>query len=206
MQLKIQTGPVLNGHRRIDVKFTLRNLSEIPSGIENRWRMNEEALDTVHAANAVEMGRAELAEVGRVREGRVDTGECVINNLMSVQVGTIRRAFTNNGFVLSEVFTYQHKKSLKPVLVLRYLPKGEGVNSVAPPAFVTAALRVLGSAVWNLCNLWDNPDGSITINLNGKVGKVAHEPDYAIVVQKGCVYYKTLPEQAITEVEEDQMR
>jgi len=195
---EIVKGPLLQGHRRVDVKFKIK-FEQLPEGIPHKWRLETDVLDRIHAAEAIARGKGHLARIGRKRPDRVDTGEC--EELHNIQLAAIRKGLTNNGFVLGEIFTNQDVDRI--TLILRFMPiTGPGVELVQPPASITRAIRQLASQTWQNCFVWDNiqDDRSMTINVSGQQDE-GFVPHYALVVKEGFISYVTVSESVSEEKE-----
>ncbi|MDB5266690.1 MAG: hypothetical protein JWN89_505 [Parcubacteria group bacterium] len=108
-----------------------------------------------------------LAAVGRIRDGRVDTGVQIYNNEKMVSAELVRRALTNAGFGLDRAQMHKQQKegaTTKFVVTLAYSPAGTPIAELSRAT--TEALRDLASTPW-FCHIWLNPNGVLTINFVG---------------------------------------
>ena len=161
--------------KKVLVKFNFTNPARIPAGIPEKARLNDFQIDHIHAQKAADMGNSELGQFGRVREGRVDTGEQMTpkNGLINTQVAIIRRSLAAKGFVLCALYYYKHEmtepgRKAKFVVVLEFRESSTALTRVMRSSSeVVAAVRALSEMVWQFCHVWDNPDSSITVNLVG---------------------------------------
>lgn len=202
-------NPVLNlkDTHRIVVKFSFTNPTHIPPGIPQKRRESDDEMDQRHALGARLMGQESLGEVGRVREGRVDTGECVVKDLGMVQSTTIRRAFTNAGFRLSTAHWFI-KKANQPGKQDKFMVALTFSNVVTTrdpeieqtPAMVSA-LRDLARNIWGYCHVWSNPGGTVTMNFLHLNRNKA--PWHAFRIKKGELCVAEIS-RLVTEEEEDQ--
>ena len=190
--LAMQNALNLNGSgpSRVIVKFAFTNPKHIPNGIEQKQRGTDQEVDGQHMAKAYAAGQGEQAKIGRHREGRVDSGEPVIQNLDMVQVAMIRVGLTNNGYRLSDTH-YFIKKATKTghkdkyMVVLTF--DRNATDTATLPESTTRAIRELANTTWQFCHVWDNPDGTATVNLVGRQWDDARQsyrdPKHALVVR-----------------------
>lgn len=172
LNLKAQTGVL--------VKFTVNRLDLVPPGIPERLRGDEGTIDGFHAQAAIEQDAIELADVGRVRDGRVDTGQAIVQDAKNVIVDMLRIGLANNGFALVSLHYHKAEKHGKTKFVITADYK-RGKNSLALSDKTTQALRQLaGPTTWT-AHIWDNsalcyPDGNqkpATINMVGMSSDLA---------------------------------
>ena len=190
----LSLGDVDGAPDRVLVKFFFTNPKHIPTGIPERGRDTDAAMDTAHAMWAKVHEMAELAKQGRIRPGRVDTGTQVIKNLPDVQVATLRRGFANSGYVLSSAHWYvnpakEQGKQPKAVVCLTF-SRVAHVNEVPDlPRKTLDALRELAKTTWQFCHVYNNPDGCATVNLMGRrwddKNQCYFAPRNALVVRDG---------------------
>jgi hypothetical protein len=188
------TPQILNGSTAIElsekdrilVKYSFANPSRIPAGIRQVPRNADMEQDKIHATWAVQHGQAELAEVGRIREGRVDTGVQAVNNAQMLQVATLRRALFNNGFGLADCYWQEREKQgggIICLVVLEFQRISTGMVTPPLPRQTVEALRVLANTPARYCHVWSNPDDSITVNcISPQFGQ---KPKTAMVVRDG---------------------
>ncbi|MBX4200375.1 hypothetical protein KW790_02885 [Candidatus Parcubacteria bacterium] len=106
----------------------------------------------------------DLGAVGRVREGRVDTGTPVFKNEDRVSAELIRRALTNAGFGLDDAHWFTKNKpgsATKFVVSLAFSVSDAPITEFNRET--TEAFRELAKTVW-FCHVWLNPNGVLTIN------------------------------------------
>ena len=164
------------------VKFSFTNRAHIPAGIPEQKRLDDSTVDNRHAHEALAMGHTERAQIGRVREGRVDTGTQFIHNLQFVQPGCLVRGLSNVGYTVSQCHWFFKKgfgkSSDKYVVVLALSLGGEPVNL---PNQAIEQRRALANTCWQWCHGWSNLDGTLTLNFGGRLpdGK----PQHSVVVR-----------------------
>lgn len=173
------------------VKFTFKRPELIPEGIPRVDRPYDYQVDVAHQVDAYNAGQAKLGRVGRIRKGRVDTGEQVIAVRRPVHAGMIRRGLASQGFSLQDLHWYSREdsgrgpKSVDP----KYVVVASFVNRLQnsePLAAHVRALRELAAMTWAQCFVWDNPNSLATINFVGKQGD-GQQPKHAIVARGGKV-------------------
>jgi hypothetical protein len=118
--------------------------------------------------------QADLGAVGRVREGRVDTGTQIFDNVAMTSAELVRRALTNAGLGLDNLAWYKKEtEGRQPKFVVEcvYTPKEGEIAEYSRQT--TDALRELASIAW-FCHVWHNPHTKvITINFVGMQNGVA---------------------------------
>ncbi len=176
-------GLDLSVQDKILVKFFFTNEKHIPPGIPPVERRDEGVIAGAHKLEAMKAGRFSLAETGRVRAGKVDTGTPVFANLPLAHAGFIRRGLANNGFALESVHYYEKRdpgKTTKFVVVLSFV---RGENRIPLDRKVQDALRALAKSVW-FAHVWDNQavGNPATVNF---VGKQQEPAKNALVVRDG---------------------
>lgn len=194
----VLNGVSLDSVQTVLVKFFFSNQRHIPQGIKVGKLTDFHNQDDNHAINASLQGRIDLAEVGRVRPGRVDTGENVVKDLQRVQLGVIRRGLTNAGFQLSQVNSFYHEHKRKFVVVLGFTKGGyyeeaaateeeRRSHAILNSPETVEALRALGRTTWQWCHVWDNSEVSqtATINVGGMLTDTT--PLYAIAIRERTI-------------------
>ncbi|NUM25941.1 MAG: hypothetical protein HUU49_05015 [Candidatus Buchananbacteria bacterium] len=179
-----------NGPSRVIVKFAFTNDKHIPNGIPVKKREADHVVDATHMVSAVQSGQTEEAQIGRHREGRVDTGTPVIQNLGMVQTAMIRRGLVNNGYRLTDAHYFTKppaQRGHKPKHMVCLTFDREATTSADLPEGTTRALRELANTTWQYAHVWSNPDKTATINLVGRqwddgAGKY-RDPENALVVR-----------------------
>lgn len=194
------TKPAPVGPMFMLVKFFFTNQEHIPDGIPEVGRQSNHEMDAYHARMIALMGDANRATLGRLREGRVDTGDCVIENLPMAQVGLIRRGLANNGrHLILAHWHYQQPRGPnrrgKYVVSLTFAPLVEEIGVVIPelPRATVVAMRTLAHTTWAYCHVWDNaPVPVATINCVGRQPDA--QPKHAIVVREHHIRAVTITE------------
>lgn len=122
-----------------------------------------------------------LGQVGRVREGRVDTGTPIFNNVANTGAGFLLGALAASGLNLSaDPHWFEQKKAgkaTKYVVVLSF-SRSEPIK-LEPKIF--GALTELSHTSW-FHHLWLNPNGVVTANF---VGIQQGEPKQNLAVEDG---------------------
>lgn len=167
------------------VKFNFTNPNHVPPGIMRMDRRpDDHILDRDHAHKAMSIGRPDLAEVGRHREGRVDTGEKVHENVQQTQLAFLRRGMANNGMKLGRCRWYIHQvpgRQTKFVVELGFTHNPQAMLTLTRQQ--EDALRALArDAVWT-SHIWANPDDTCTVNMVQRQPGVP--PKNAVVVRDG---------------------
>lgn len=156
------------------MKFTVKNFEDIPQGVRLRKTGSR---DHLHAKDAIEMDLAHLAELGRVRNNRVDTGEMVLHVPSAQESIASLRA---GGYQVEDLCYYQHEKKdartgktsiqfVIQVVFSRNLKKGEGATFQHGISEAEAdAIRALEAKAWEFWG-WDNrlAGKPITLNFTG---------------------------------------
>lgn len=108
-----------------------------------------------------------LGEVGRIRLGRVDTGELIFGNEPMASAELVRRGLTNAGFRLVDAHWFEKVmpagRPTKYVVNLTYV---KGATIAQHDRETTEAMRALASTAW-FCHVWLNPGGVVTANFVG---------------------------------------
>lgn len=182
------------------VKFNFgeKNFDYIPAGIEWVDRPPDYQVDVIHQQDALRAGADKsVIEVGRVREGRVDTGEQVLSVNRPVQAAMLRRGLINNGFRLSHLHAFKRantnnprkdndpRKELPTTFAMNAVYT-RGITGIETTAPITEALRQMAKLAWSNSYLWDNGPGKpATINFAGCLQ--FQPPKKALVVREGRV-------------------
>ena len=178
-------------HKVVMVKFSVKKRDMIPPALDRRMRQSEEAVDIRHGEKALEMGNVDLAQVGRERQGRVDTGFHAVDNLGPCHLAMLVRGLASNSYHLTDAFCYTKAKKYgcSPnvrsdytyVITLIFTWGGDRT-----PLFteLEESLRSLGRMVWQYCHIWDNANtfSTVTVNLGGGPLRCIN-PKWAIVVR-----------------------
>ncbi len=190
------------GPGRIVVTFDFTNPRWIPRGIPLVERPGDREVDSDHALGVIALGRPELAQLGRHRTGRVDTGIPIIRNLEGVHAAILRRGLTNCGYRLVDCHYCQHiprpkagtrSRTPKWKVCLTFQWVGEGefegnlVQEDGQPNYngkTVAALRELANTTWAFAHVWDNRqagNNAVAINFVGRQPEA--KPQHAIAVR-----------------------
>lgn len=137
---------------------------------------------------AYQAGYGHLAQMGRVREGRVDTGTHFIDNVQDIQVGCLINGLQNVGYQVTHCHwflqTAEPPKTDKFVVVVGLgsddQTKG-GVTALEMSNKTLQQRRILTRTCWQWCHGWANPNGVITLNFGGR--KPDGRPRNAVVVR-----------------------
>jgi hypothetical protein len=177
---------------KVLLKFTFSRPEDMPKGIE-RVNHIEGTLDAMHIRDAHKRGEGDLAERGRVREGKVDTGARLVNGLKNMQVAALRRGFASNGFYLTNIHSFVKKakqrfENDKYVVVVVFQRRADVIELSSA---TTEQLRELAKGLWGFCYVWQNPhDKNITINLGGFIKDPNVKMKHALVCAGGHVCVK----------------
>lgn len=171
------------------VKFYFTNSAHLPPGIPGKDRPSNDEMDAYHASIMACLGEQAKNAIGRIREGRIDTGECVIQNAPLVQVGVLRRGFAANRLRLLDAHWFEqearqsgHKPKYVVCLTFAEVRSVAGGEFPKLPRATEDALRVLANTTWQFCHVWDNtPIPISTINCVGRQPDAV--PRHAIVVR-----------------------
>jgi len=215
-----QTAPVTNrivpfgnftkigigGQNVVMLKFEFTNSAHIPPGIPRSDRPDNTVLDFMRESRAIGTAEESLARVGRVREGRVDTGTHFINNVHNVHAGVMTRGLANSSFELVQSYWYKREgrdgHCDKYVVVLTFVHWTVKDRTKIDSAILknaTEQRRALARITWQWCHGWSNPDGTITLNFGGR------QPDAkaqnAVVVRDHAITAAKI-DQIVTEEDE----
>jgi hypothetical protein len=163
------------------VKFFFTNPAHIPAGIEQKNRKEDEVLD--FARNAMAKNK-EVGAYGRLREGRVDTGTPIANNLPMTQPAMLRRGLAANGYKLVDAHWFrkvQEGKTTKFVVVLSF--KHGADENIDLGRKTLEAIRKLSNTLW-FCHVWEN-EKNFTVNFVGL--QQGTKPSYSIVAREGSL-------------------
>lgn len=150
------------------IKFNISNPVWIPAWVRRVVRQDDQCIDTRHALKATKNGPDgfAMAQIGRVREGRVDTGLTPGQRDM-VAAGDFHQTMAKLGQNLVNIHSYVHHrpgKGKKFVLVFVY-DDDEQEQCISLTQKQWENLRFFQDAVWKYCHLWVNPEeDNITVN------------------------------------------
>lgn len=165
----------------IIIKFFFTNPAHIPAGIEQKNRKPDEVID--FARNVMAKDK-ETADYGRIREGRVDTGTQMANNLPMTQPAMLRRGLASQGYRLVDAHWFrkvQEGKTTKFVVVLSF--KFGAEESIELSRKTEDAIRKLSRTLW-FCHIWQN-EKNFTVNFVGL--QYPTRPSYTIVAREGSL-------------------
>lgn len=210
----VSLGDVDGAPDRVLVKYFFTNERHIPAGIPEKGRASDEEMDQRHAVFAIVKGMVDKASVGRIRPGRVDTGQHIFDKLENVQVATLRRGFTNAGYVLVDAHWFWNPpkgqgQQSKAVVCLTF-GRVDDVSQVPDlPRRTLEALRELARTTWQFCHVWNNPNGVATVNLVGRRwddrNQCYQPPRHALVVRDRTLC--AIPvQQEVSESEEEETK
>lgn len=160
-----------SAYRTILCKFFFTNPAHIPQGVEEKDRKTNAEMDRQHTKAAYQAGHGYLAQVGRIREGRVDTGNHFIDNVHNVQPGFLTKGLANVGYHATSCHWFfksgEGKSSDKYVVVVELTLNGDNDATALPEAGLNQR-RALANTCWQWCHGYANPDGTITLNFGGR--------------------------------------
>lgn len=149
------------------IKFNFTNRHRIPRWVPYSRRASDKVIDASRSM-AMKNGHGiegfQLAQVGRVREGRVDTG---VNAKPQnyVKMDQIDPTMRELGNVMTDIHWFRHRREGKVdklVLVLVY-GKGKPFRLYRREA---EDLQFFQESTWQHCHVWVNPEAdNITVNL-----------------------------------------
>lgn len=162
----------LNGKHLVLVKFGFTNRNRLPNGLrQNANTRPDMNLDERHARWVRDQGLGDLAQVGRIRQGRVDTGEELIKGLV-VNPFSIHSSLIGAGFCLTKEdpphwYVQRKKKGRNTVwkywVVLPYWCGTKPEDELHLEGDQARQILAFFKRDYN-CRLWSNPDGTITVN------------------------------------------
>jgi hypothetical protein len=167
------------------VKFSFTNRDHIPAGIPEMPRLSDNEMDGKHQIEAIDAGLVKpgegggIAKVGRHRDGRVDTGEPIAQNVQTAYPAVILHGLPENGLLLRDVHWYKHDrgddKRPKFVVVCAF---ERGQPGMAVSIGLAAALtRLAHEALWH-CHIWKNPSKTESGMPEATVNFVVRQPRY----------------------------
>jgi len=165
------------------VKFFFTNQAHMPANLPERAYAGAEVVDSTHADRARFEGEHELAEVGRVREGRVDTGEAIIKDVPMTSVAELRRGLANAGYWIIGLRKFEKPepgRTTKWVIEIRLAKRNDGVHPPELTPEAESALRLLATDWW-MFHGWDNGNRGITLNCVMRTpgpGKSGNQPKH----------------------------
>ena len=179
-----RSSRVLAGKDVVLVKFAFTNPKHIPQGIDRITRLSNQFMDAMNRGRAEESGNKRLGREGRFREGRVDTGYPIVNNLPFVQAALIRCGLANNDYKLVDAhwFRKEGQRGHQPKFMVCLSFKKGASENIELSRKTLDAVRQLANTVWNFCHVWQNTN-NFTVNFVGRMpdGK----PHYALRVSEG---------------------
>jgi hypothetical protein len=170
------------------VSFSLSNRNLVPAGIPDKVARVREAMDVRHVSQALDAGRPELLERGRLMDGLVTTGEQVLAE-QYVTVAEMEKALLAAGYVLADIHWYEKLPS--PCKDKRnFKPKSKFMVNATLSRLPTDYKPILPSIpdeltapVWGQAYIWQNPDNKSVVTLTARA---PHEhPRYSLEVKSG---------------------
>jgi|GEM_PF-3729231 len=174
-------GPVL-------VKFFLNEASKgaVPKNLPNTPRKSDRFYDAKHSGAAIRIGKRELGETGRVRKGRVDTGEQAFDPksmpLVCAKLPKLDGTEGEKGWQLTSAHTFKKDdgNKVQHVVVLTFELLAAPIKLEAE---TIAGIEALAASAWQLCNVWRNPapaTAPITVNFVGR--QVGVKPKHVLLM------------------------
>ncbi len=158
---------------KITIKFRVTDPNLIPESCKRQRREAQTVLEAGYAAKALKEGLTEAATVGRHRTGRVDTGEPMVTGqdgkqapLHAVAVGELLTDLAALGLVLTDLSYYVRNGETQVFFVQLGYEKNKEPFSLTDGDRESLA-KIIGERIWTLF-AYNNPDGTVTINLNGR--------------------------------------
>lgn len=181
----VELQPTL--HQEVMVKFTVLRMAMVPPGIAYKGKVDPGKADEKHCEKAQKLGFGELAQFGRIRKDRGDTGFHAVDNIGPVQLAMLTSGLANHSYHLTDVW-YQVKErhganQQRTVYVVTLLYKF-GEETVQLAKELRQDLLLLRRVTWRWCHVYDNPTvyNSVTVNLGGPMQGVS--PKWAVVVRQ----------------------
>lgn len=176
------------------VKFFFTNQDHVPRSIPHVDRSTSYGLDFKHRQSAIAAGKAELGELGRHREDRVDTGEPVINNLPLTRASLLKDQLAKAGFALRSMhWMPQIKLGKQPKYVVVCQFERGTQNGQLPPDVLEALEYLVYTARW-YAHVWDNS----ALGKPATINFVGRNPDakakYDLVVQDNKIVAVPVPQ------------
>ena len=176
-------------YQTVIAKLLFTNPTHLPSGIPEVRRESDQEMDKLHTREAYTKGYGHLAQTGRVRPGRTDTGIHFIPNIQNIHAGFLIQGLSNVGYRVTGCHWFfkpaNPKSSDKYVVVVNMQVEVglEGFKLVELPREAIEQRRALSRTCWNYCHGWANPDRTITLNFGGRMPDAT--PRHAVVVREG---------------------
>jgi hypothetical protein len=179
-------GLKLDPAKPILFKIFLNKHELVPAGIPEKKRASDKEMDRQHAEEAIARGDSRAAVDGRVRPGRVDTGNAVYQNVPAVQIGSIRSLLALKGYRLGDVHWFEKKGFGKhprtQYVIVMYL--AANCEPIVLPPEVLEGLRELCRGAPYTADVWDNRD---TQTLNFRSRQVGLKPQATILSRDGYI-------------------
>lgn len=158
---------------KITLKLRLNDAVLVPESCKRQRREAQAKLEAGYAAEAEKDGLSEAATVGRHRPGRVDTGEPMVTGqdgkqapLHAVAVGELMTDLAALGWILTDLSYYVRNGETQAFFVQLDYEKNKAPFPLTDgdEASIT---EIVNGRIWTLFG-YNNPDGTITVNLNGR--------------------------------------
>jgi hypothetical protein len=197
-------GLRLDPKKPVLFKIFLNKRELVPAGISEKRRQSDKEMDRQHAEEAIARGDNRAAVDGRVRPGRVDTGNAVYQNVPAVQIGSIRSLLALKGYRLGDVHWFEklgHGKHAKTqYVIVMYL--ATDCQPIELPPEALEGLRKLCREAPYTANVWDN-ENIQTLNFTSR--QVGLKPKAKIVSRDGYIRILDLDsEQDVGEMEREE--
>jgi len=171
---KMEVGGFRVGNtEKITVKFRISDPALVPESCKRQRREAQATLEADYAVEALKNGLTEAATVGRHRTGRVDTGEPMVLGadgkqapLHAVSVGDLLTDLAALGWVLTDPSYYVRNGETQAFFVQLDYEKNKAPFPLTDGDEASIA-KIIGDRIWTLFS-FNNPDGSVTVNLNGR--------------------------------------
>lgn len=158
---------------KVTFKFRVTNPNLIPESCRKQQRQSQAVLEAGYAAKALEEGLMESAKFGRHRSGHHDTGEPMVTGqdgkqtaLHAVAVGEVLNDLANLGWVLTDMSYYSRTGKDQAFFVQLDYEKNKKPFRLTT-GDVESLAELYADCIWTLF-AYNNPDGTITVNLNGR--------------------------------------
>ncbi|MDB5224545.1 MAG: hypothetical protein JWO43_167 [Candidatus Adlerbacteria bacterium] len=196
---KLEYLPLAN--KDVVVRFIFTNARYLPAGLREGKREEVRLMNNRHMNDKYTGGDQSLAEVGRLREGHVDTGRQVIDNLKGVSAVEFWDDMQRVGYHMCHAMYFKEfqpgkskksrsddnpnevKEKFKYTIVLHFSRTGELLRLTKEQRNSLEAF--FEGCLWT-CHIWENPElNPHTINFVQIQPGI--NPDYELVVINNAI-------------------
>jgi len=185
----------------VEVTFAMGNDQEVKRGLVFRKRGTVEEENAIQTELVKQRCLEHRATLSRLRDGMVDTGDLVFENIPNVRASKLRTSLVNCGYVLTDALYFIGKGGGVSVrLFFTKQAPGEELKTMDLTRPITDYLRMLANKTFSYLWVYDNRkagNDNATITLTGASWSPGDEeykePDHELIVKDGQLLVPAIP-------------